>query len=126
MFLISIGQEQLHVFVYVINRSPTKSVMNRVPEEAWSGMSCSVSHLRVFGCVAYVNVPKQIRGKLDDQSEKCVFNGYSEQSKAYKLYNPITKKTIISRDVVFKEQESWNETVDTLTMHKHHRWKKMM
>ena len=44
-----------------------------------------------------------------------LFTGYSEQSKAYKLYNPVTKNTIISRDVVFKEQESWNGTVDTLT-----------
>ena len=37
---------------------------------------------------------------------------YSEQSKAYEMYNPIMKNTIISRDVVFKEQESWNGTVD--------------
>ena len=28
------------------------------------------------------------------------------------MYNPVTKKTIISRDVVFKEQGSWNGTVD--------------
>ena len=107
--------EAVACVVYVINRSPTKSVMNRVLKEAWSGMSCSVSHFIVFGCVAYAHVPKKIRGKLDDQSEKCIFTGYSKQSKAYKLYNPVTKKIIISRDVVFKEQESWNGTVGTLT-----------
>ena len=61
--------EAVACVVYVINRSPTKSVMNRVPEEAWSGMSCSVSHFRVFGFVAYAHVPKKIRGKLDYQSE---------------------------------------------------------
>jgi len=55
--------------IYVINISPTKSVMNKVTEQAWSGMSCSVSHLRVFGCVAYEHVPKDRRGKLDDKSE---------------------------------------------------------
>ena len=42
---------------------------------------------------------QQKRGKLDDKSEKTIFVGYSERSKAYKLYNPITKKSIISRDV---------------------------
>ena len=68
--------------IYVIKRSRTKIVMNRVPEEAWSGKSCSVSHFRVFGCVAYAHVPKKIRGKLDDQSEKCIFIGYSEKSRA--------------------------------------------
>ena len=61
--------------VYVINKLPTKSVMNRVPEEAWSGMSCNISHFKVFECVSYAHVPKQIRGKLDDQSEKCIFIG---------------------------------------------------
>ena len=33
--------------------------------------------------------------------------GNSEQSKAYKLYNPITKRTIINRDVKFLEDEEW-------------------
>ena len=96
----------------MISRSPTKSVMNIVPEQAWSSMSCSVSHLRVFGCVAYAHVPKERRGKPDDKSEKCIFTGYSKQSKADKLYNPVTKNTIISIDVVLKEQESWNGIVD--------------
>ena len=45
---------------------------------------------------------------MDDKSEKCVFVGYSERSKAYKLYNPITKKLMISRDVKFREEESWD------------------
>ena len=70
-------EEAVACVFYVINRSPTKSVMNKVPEEAWSGMSCSVSHFKVFGCGTYAHVPKQIRGKLDDQSEKCIFIGYS-------------------------------------------------
>jgi len=58
--------------------SPTKSLMKRVPQEAWSGMSFNVSHIKVFGCVAYAHVPKELRGKLDDKSEKCIFIGYSE------------------------------------------------
>jgi len=100
--------------VYVINISPTKIVMSRVPEEAYLGMPSNVSHLRVFVCVDYAHVPKEIRGKLDEKSEKYVFNSYSEQSKAYKLYNPVIKRTIINRDVVFKGQESWNGTVDKI------------
>lgn len=52
--------------IYVINRSPTKSVMNKILEQARSAMSCSVSHLRVFGCVDDAHVLKEKRGKLDD------------------------------------------------------------
>lgn len=72
-------EEAVACAIYVINRSPTKSVMNRVPEQAWPGIYCSVSHFRVFRCVAYAHVPKERRGKLDDKSEKCIFIGYSEK-----------------------------------------------
>ncbi|KAL8123781.1 hypothetical protein AgCh_011684 [Apium graveolens] len=47
------------------------------------------------------------RGKLDDKSKKYIFVGYSEASKAYKLYNPIIRKIVISRDVIFNEEASW-------------------
>lgn len=32
----------------------------------------------------------------------------SEESKAYRLYNPTTKKILVSKDVVFAENETWN------------------
>ncbi|XP_074342697.1 uncharacterized protein LOC141680342 [Apium graveolens] len=50
-----------------------------------------------------------IRSKLDDKSEKCIFIGYSERSKAYKLYNPVTKKVVISRDVRFDENSAFDD-----------------
>lgn len=68
--------------------------------------------MRIFGCVAYPLVPSKLRRKLDDKSEKCIFVGYSEQSKSYKLYNPISKKVIVSRDVKFKEEEAWDGNID--------------
>ena len=77
--------------------------MNRVLEEAWSETKQFVTHMRVFGCVAYAHVPDQLRTKLDSKGEKCIFIGYSYESKAYKLYNPSTNKVIIKRDVQFIE-----------------------
>jgi hypothetical protein len=68
-----------------------------------------VQHLKIFGCVAYSHVPKELRNKLDHKAEKCIFIGYSERSKAYKLYNPKTKKFLISRDVHFDENASFEE-----------------
>ena len=38
---------------YLLNRSPTKSLNMKVPQEAWSGTKLNVAHLRTFGCVAY-------------------------------------------------------------------------
>ena len=80
---------------YLLNRCPTKSVMNKMPHEAWSGKKPSVAHLRIFGCVAYAQVLEAKRKKLDDRGEKCLFSGYSEEYKAYKLYNPLTKRVVI-------------------------------
>ena len=55
-----------------------------------------------------------MRRKLDDRSQKCIFVGYSEEYKAYKLYTPITKKYVINKDVVFKEEEAWDGSNDKL------------
>jgi hypothetical protein len=96
--------------VYLLNRSPTTSLQMKVPQETWSGTKLNVAHLRTFGCIAYAHVPSELRRKLDDRSEKCIFTGYSETSKAYRLYNPITKKLILSRDVQFLENQFWDDS----------------
>ena len=109
--------------VYILNRSPTKSVKDRVPQQAWSGKCSSISHLRIFGCVAYAHVLEKMRIKLDDRSQKFIFVGYSEESKSYRLYNPVTKKYVINIDVLLKEEKSWDGRIyklfveDTLTPH---------
>lgn len=46
--------------------------------------------------------------KLDAKSLKCVLLGVSEESKAYRLFDPISKKIIVSRDVVFEEDQEWS------------------
>jgi transposase InsO family protein len=100
--------EAVNWTIYILNRSPTLAVKNITPEEAWSGIKPSVEHFRVFGYLAHVHVPDAKRTKLKNKSIACVLLGVSEESKAYRLYNPITKKIITSRDVVFEENKSWN------------------
>lgn len=103
--------EAISCAAYIMNRCPTKSVMNMILEEAWIGRKHNVTHMRVFGCVAYAHVPDELRRKLDNKGEKCIFIGYSEESKSYKLYNPTTKKVIISRDIQFVEDEAWDGSI---------------
>ena len=54
------------------------------------------------------HVPDQRRTKLDDKSKKLIFIGYDEKSKAYKLFDPTTKRTIVSRDVEVNEEVGWD------------------
>eukprot|EP00253_Pinus_taeda_P032694 PITA_32694 len=104
--------EAIHCAVYILNRCPTKAVMNRVLEEAWSGRKQGVTHMKVFGRVAYAHIPDQLRRKLDSKGEKCIFIGYSEEYKAYKLYIPSIKKFFVSRDVQFIEDEAWDGSIE--------------
>ena len=94
--------------LYLSNWSPTRSLQKATPQEKWSGWKPTLSHIRVFGSIAYVHVPDETRVKLDDKSEKHVFIGYDAKSKGYKLYNPKSKKTVVSLDVKFDEDDSWN------------------
>ena len=90
-----------------MNRSPTLTVQNMTPKEAWSRRKLAVDHFRIFGCIAYAHIPDEKMMKLDNKGEKCIFPGVSDKSKAYKLFNPSTMKIIISRDVVFDEKNTW-------------------
>ena len=64
-----------------------------------------VDHLRIFGCQAFVHVPKDERKKLDSKSKKCILMGYGTTTKGYRLYDPLKKRVVFSRDVIFNEQK---------------------
>ena len=93
---------------YVLNRSPTLAVKGMTPEEAWSGEKPSVEHFRVFGCVGHADIPDAKRTKLEGKSVKCVLLGVSDESKGYKLYDPASRKVLISWDVIFEEEKQWD------------------
>ena len=82
------------------------SIRIRIPNKIWSGKDISYSHLRVFGCKAFVHVPKDERSKLDAKTKACVFLGYGQDEFGYRLYDPTKKKLIRSRDVIFVEDQT--------------------
>ena len=46
------------------------------------------------------------------KGNKCIFVGYSKDTKAQKLYHLIAMKVIISSDVQFVENKSWDGTIE--------------
>eukprot|EP00253_Pinus_taeda_P019884 PITA_19884 len=104
---VGLGQEfwaeAVDTTCYLVNRSPSSVLDDKTPQEVWIGKKPSLSHLRVFGCDAYVHFPNEKQTKLDSKSEKCIFIGYKDGLKGYKLWNPVTWKVVCSRDVVFRE-----------------------
>ncbi|VFQ77662.1 unnamed protein product [Cuscuta campestris] len=93
----------LSTAIYTLNRVPTKAVEG-TPYQLWTGKCPVLSHLKIWGCEAYV---KRLltNGKLDAKSDKCFFVGYPKETRGYSFYHPIDKKVFVARNGVFLEKE---------------------
>ena len=59
--------------IYIMNRCLTKSVKNKVSQEECIGMNHNISHLIFSYCVAYAHVLDELRKKLDNKGQNCIF-----------------------------------------------------
>jgi hypothetical protein len=89
---------------YLINTSYSIALNKKTPFEVWFGTPSDYSQLKVCSCTAYAHVDNV---KLEPRAAKCVFLGYGLGVKGYILWNLETKKTMLSRSVVFKESEMY-------------------
>ena len=64
----------------------------------------------MFGWKAFIHVPKKHRSKLDDKALPCIFIGYENEEFSYKFWDPEMRKVIISRDVVFQEDQTMKDS----------------
>ncbi|GJY59192.1 ribonuclease H-like domain, reverse transcriptase, RNA-dependent DNA polymerase [Tanacetum coccineum] len=94
--------------IHILNSVPTKALEDITPYEAIKQRKPNLENLRIFGCIAYAKVPSQHLTKLDDRSIKMVYLGNEQGSKAYRLFDPTTQRVCVSRDVKFKENETWD------------------
>ncbi|PRQ26842.1 putative RNA-directed DNA polymerase [Rosa chinensis] len=96
---------------YLINRTPSRVIEFQNPHQKLHTLLTipSMPNLepRVFGCTAYVHIPKPQRSKLDPRARKCIFVGYAEFKKGYRCYDPLTGTIHVSLDIVFRESEPY-------------------
>ena len=69
-----------------------------------------VSHLKIFGCLVYIQIMKEKISKIDPSRKKGLFVGYSEQSKAYRIYIPGHRQIELSKDVTFDEDTAFRKS----------------
>ena len=76
--------EAMASFIHVSNRVTTTSLQGSTPHEAFYRSKPDLSHLRIWGCTAYVLIQKdkQPLGSLGAHMEKCIFIGYAQGYKA--------------------------------------------
>ena len=101
--------------VHILNKLPTRSISAITPHEAWFHRKPSVEHLKVFRYTAYMKIPSAHTTKLDARSKLVVHLGREPGTKAYRLYDPVSRSIHISRDVIFNEQNGWDWESDKYT-----------
>ena len=100
---VKLWGEAINTSVYIRNRCPTSSVPGKTPYEVLHNTKPEVSHMRPFGCVCYAHVAKDERTKLECKARKCIFLGYGETVKGYRVLDVENNKIFYSRDILFRE-----------------------
>ena len=100
-FWIYAVKAKLHTY----NVTPIKWADYKTLKELWSSQRLNISHLRVFGCLAWVHILKKRRHKLQPKSRAMIFIGYEPGSKGYQFWDTAHQHFEISRDVKFEETQ---------------------
>jgi hypothetical protein len=88
---------------HIINRISTPLLLSKSSYQLLFSKISSYSHLKVFGCLAYVSTLSRYRTKFDPRATSCIFIGYPHDMKGYKFFNLQTQSVIISRNAIFHE-----------------------
>nr|GEV91314.1 zinc finger, CCHC-type [Tanacetum cinerariifolium] len=88
--------------IYIINRVPTRALIDKTPYEALYNRKPNLENLRIFGCTAYAKITIPHLKKLDDRSIPLIYLGVEEGSKACRLghlnfdnINKMTRKNLV-------------------------------
>ncbi|KAK4700422.1 putative transposase, partial [Phenoliferia sp. Uapishka_3] len=94
--------------IYVKNHLPTRGLVGKnsakTPYEVWFNEKPDLSNLRVWGCEVVVHYSLELRrDKATDRGWRGFMVGYSETSKAWRIYDPAKRMVRESPDVDFFE-----------------------
>ena len=77
---------------YPRNRCPSSGLGREITYEKWKRKPLDLSHFRTFGCRAFSLNKQPEKGKFDQHRRECIFIGYLEESKSYRVWLPVEKK----------------------------------
>ncbi|KAG5544019.1 hypothetical protein RHGRI_016690 [Rhododendron griersonianum] len=92
--------EAINTACYTINRVYVRPGTTCTPYEIWNGKRPSVKYFRVFGSKCHILRDSESLGKFDSRSDDGIFLGYSNTSRAFRVYNLRTSTLVESADVV--------------------------
>jgi len=89
--------------VHLINRIPSSLLDNKSPYYVLHDKLPDISHLRLFGCLAFTSTNTSHRKKLDSRARKCIFLRYKRGVKCFLLCDLHNRELFLSRHVHFYE-----------------------
>ena len=95
--------ENASTAVFIWNRTVSQQRSDKTPYEQLFQQVPDVFYFRVFGCDAYLHIPKKHRAKLDAKCQKLILVGYDQKGRAYRLWHPRTKRIHVGIDVFIHE-----------------------
>ncbi|GJT66548.1 ribonuclease H-like domain-containing protein [Tanacetum coccineum] len=97
--------EAVSTACYVLNRVLVTKPHNKTPYELLTGKTPIISYIRPFGChVTILNTIDHL-GKFVGKSDEGFLVGYSLQSKAFRVYNLVTKRVEENLHIKFLENK---------------------
>jgi transposase InsO family protein len=91
-------------FVHLNNRVPSQSRGFKSPHELFYGKIPSISHLRTWGCLAFVHLQKdQRQGSFGPRAKRCIFLRYAAESKGWVFWDTEKRVEVISDSATFVE-----------------------
>ena len=110
---MNLWAEATRTTIYVQNRLSRSALGFKTLEQMYTRKKPDLSHIKIFGCLVYVHIPKEKRTKLIHSRKKGIFVGYCEVSKASRIYISRFHHIEISGNVTFDEET---------TLKKYRRW----
>ncbi|GJY80148.1 putative ribonuclease H-like domain-containing protein [Tanacetum coccineum] len=108
---------------YIFNRVKVSKPQNKTPYELLFVHKPIISYIRPFGCHVTILDTLSVLGKFDGKCDEGFLVGYSLNSKAFRVYNLVTKKVEVNLHVKFLEEKPnvkgvgyrWMFDIDYLT-----------
>ena len=95
--------EAINTSCHASNRVYLHRFLKKTPYELLIGRKPNISYFRVFGCKCYIFKKWKHLGKFENRYDVDFLVGYSSNSKAYRVFNNVTRMIEETCDVEFDE-----------------------
>ncbi|GKB19460.1 putative ribonuclease H-like domain-containing protein [Tanacetum coccineum] len=97
--------EAVSTACYIFNKVRVTKPQNKTPYELLFGHKLIISYIRPFRCHVTILDTLSVLGKFDGKFDEGFLLGYSLNSKAYRVYNLVTKRVKVNLHVNFLEEK---------------------